>query len=235
MPRQFGHYPGAMSQGQQIAFTNSAAAWAAGGSTSSSRFAMLRGNRLLLFSDQGLRTVRLDLPFASVQAQATGTFLGVAGDRAFLLGGEALSAVNLDSGKAESILFAPGENVGGDNEAGEMFEMSGFRFRGSRDLRAAIGGSLIYVSESNGISAWNSRTRQRVFQASWPKSVAPAARTTTQPEQFNYLAQGRIRYINGQYGSIEPVTALVADGAFYVESEPGRLVALVNEKGAPAP
>lgn len=231
MRRQSGSfvYGGGMGQGQ-IAFTNSAAAWATNTPhRSGTRFAVLQGNRMLLFSDQGMWSVRLDLPFTTAYLQANGTFLGSTADRAFLLSGEMITSVSLESGKWETIGLSPVERMEDPDDESE--EMPVAVSRGVRNMRAAVGSSLIYVSENDGISAWNPRTRQRVFQSTWPKSVAPKV-TATQPEQAQYTLHGRMRYNNnGQYSAIEPMTGLVTGGVFYVESEPGRLVALANAKG----
>ena len=91
-------------------------------------------------------------------------------------------------------------------------------------------GPIIYFSTTGGISAYHVRAATRIFSANWPKNVMPVEKPAVAQTSVNYLPQGRFRYGGQQYALPDSIVALVADGVFYTEVDPGRLVALADEE-----
>ena len=227
MRQQFARSGWTPQTGQQFALAYSAAAWAtSAGSDGRQRFAVLDGPNLLLFSDNGLRTVRLDLPFAGKQISTHGAFIGIAGRFASMLSGGVVNVVDLESGLDQTFQTSPNADTGdGDGEDDPPVRLGR---QPDPFLHAALDGLVVYLSQRSGVSAYHARTQQRLLDFPWPKNLEPRAATAVVNESVNYFPQGRMRYINGQYGAVERVTALVADGVLYTEVVPGRLVALTG-------
>jgi hypothetical protein len=215
--------------GQPFVLANAAASWAFGGNDGGqSRFAILSGQKLLLFSSQSLHTVRLDLPFLGSQVYGRGAVAGFAGRFACLVEGRNIQVIDLDSGTAQQIVLSASNRIDGEDNGDGDAEIARQMQNSVTKVQAAIDGPLIYVSEKSGISGYLVRTSRRVFHSPWPKSVAPAETPADPAGSMGYVQHGRMFY-NGQYGTIEPNTAVVIEGVFYSEADPGRVVALVGE------
>lgn len=223
-----GNYLGALPPGARLQLTHSAAAWAGGGVDGGQmRFGLLAGARLVLFNNQVMRTVRLDLPFSSGGTGGTGMLVGFSGRRVCLLGSENLTVTDLDSGAVSNIALpeATAEPAAGGGVRASLIP-----------LEAAVDAGLIYVSGPGGIAVYHARTGERLQKTAWPAGLAPAPRPGPVNESVSYLPQGRFRNSNtGRGGLLDPIAAVVSDGVFYTPVSGSRLVALVGEKKEPAP
>ena len=225
-----GNVLGAMQPGTRLMFTHSAAAWAGGHSDGGQlRFGVLAGARLVLFNNQAMRTVRLDLPFSGGGVGGNGTFIGLSGRRACLLNGFSLALIDLDTSAVENVPLdvgvQPNTSVIGVPSVAGAYEPV------AASVQAAVDGLTIIVSGPRGIARYNARSGARIELSPWPAGIVPAALPISANESVNYLPQGRFRNSNnGRGGGLETVTAVVSAGIFYTPVSGSRLVALVGEE-----
>ena len=225
-----GNVFGSMQPGTRLMLTNSAAAWAGGNTDGGQlRFGMLAGARLVLFNNQVMRTVRLDLPFSGGGAGVNGTFIALAGRRACLLNGSSLALIDLDSSAVENVTLdvavPPNTSVIG------VPSVAGANEPVAASVQAAVDGLTILVSGPRGIARYNTRNGARIESSPWPAGIVPAAQPMAANDSVNWLPQGRFRNSNtGRGGGLETIAAVVSGGVFYTPVSGSRLVALAGEE-----
>lgn len=244
--------------GQRMVLANAAAVWAGmtgDGGMGQLRQGVLHGDRLLLISPQGLRAMRLDLPFAATPPSASGSLIGLSGRHACVLSGAAVLIVDLDTGRAEAI---PLPAATPEESTAAARGMPGMPFASHGGIpNAAVDGPFVYVSSGRGLAAYHVGSRQRIWNAEWPASVAPEnvetpggsplpsfhaglrgrgrgwAIPTAATMPLHYPPHGYGRNDPGRPGAFGALTAVAHDGVLYTTTEPSRVVALADEDEAP--
>jgi len=194
----------------RVALAAPAVVWAYGQS-GQPRLGHVLGDRLLLFGQNGLLVVPLDLPLAGKRYSLSGTFVGMAGHVACLLQAGVLQTVDVTSGATRTY---------------SLQEIT--RGQANARLQATVDGSLVYVTGPGGILCVNAKTNQRVFNVPWPKVLGPVQPSTAQ--HYAYQWQGVMAYHSHGQGPCIPMADSVGKGALYATVTPTRVVALVERE-----
>jgi len=233
---QQANFFGRIQPGTRMLLAHSAAAWATT-YDGSGRFGLVDGARLLLFDQQVMRTVRLDLPFSGGgfafgggNYNFAGTFVGMAARRACVLQPGMLLVGDLDTGTVANCVLSEISNEAVPGASGKILPIP---------LEAAVDAALIYVSGPGGIAVYHARSGERMQKLAWPAGIAPEPLAVTPQQaqqQLSYFPQWRYRADpNGRGVTIEPLAALVQGGIFYTRVSGSRLVALGGEEKDSAP
>jgi hypothetical protein len=158
--------PGGIPQ-TEFGLTGPAASWTNLVRQNPACFGHLTGPTLLLGGPQGIRSIRLDLPYMGHRFDVAGELTGVTGRYACVSNGAGLQILDLVRGSARTL--APGQAMEG--------------------AQCVVDGPAIYFTAYSGIVCFRTATAERLFAAKWPASVEvwkPPAPAPAQAPTPNY-------------------------------------------------
>ena len=204
-----------------ICLAGPAVAWAAETRQNPFGSAVLLGEKLLLFGEGGLRVLRTDLPLSAECANVNGTWLGMAGNTACLLGDNNLMLADFTA---------------------HGLEVRSFQSEGGF-LQVILDGAVIYLTTPKGIQCIRAHDGQKVFDVvDWPAGAAAKAAKDAlsaaspsdpndpfgapPPPAMNPYGGGNVANPQDQNWRQPAGLGCVERGVLYTVSLPGRVVAV---------